>query len=283
MMGPGHATSGAAVWLGGCVTVQACGGHPSFAAVTVGALVCAGAALAPDIDHPNSTVARSVGWPTRTAARGVGLFGAWVHARTKTRWDRVDLDGHRTITHTGVWAVASGALVAAAQQWAASWAAGLLVFYVAHLGVRAALPPKWRSRWVRTGFRHPLIRRVRVSIPVLTALVAAVTAYQLTPQTGWWLGLAVAAGSITHCLGDSVTNSACPMLWPIPIGPAGRRRRWFPVGPPPRFRFSTGDLVERKLVRPLLAVAAGSLAMVLVWPHVAPTFYAFVQWMSPTS
>lgn len=282
MMGTGHATSGAAVWLAGCTTVQVCGGHPGFAAVTVGAAVCAGAALFPDIDHPNSTVARSVGPVSRFAARYIGVFGAYVHLHTKTRWDRDDLDGHRTITHTGVWAVVSGGLVLVAQQYAASWVAAALVFYAAQLGLRTAMTPKTRNRRVKTGFRT--VRRVKMStIAVACALGLAFISYQLTPAAGWWLGLAVGVGSLAHCLGDSVTNSACPMLWPIPFGPAGRRRRWYPIGPPAALRFSAGDVVERKLVQPLLAVAAGTLATILAWPTVQPTFAALLEvWQSNT-
>lgn len=282
MMGTGHAISGTAVWLAGCTTIQACGGHPSFAAVTVGAAVCAGAALFPDIDHPNSTVARSVGPASRLAARWIGVFGAFVHLRTKTRWDRDDLDGHRTITHTGVWAAVSGGLVLVAQQYAAPWVAAALVFYASQLGLRTAMSPKTRNRRVRTGFRS--VRRVKLStLAVLLALVLAFVAYQLTPTTGWWLGLAVGVGSLAHCLGDSVTNSACPVLWPIPIGPVGRRRRWYPVGPPRRLRFSAGDVVENKLVRPLLWVATGTLGMILFWPTVQPTVAELIQmWKSNT-
>ncbi len=275
MMGIGHARSGAAVWLSGCVAAQACGWQPDVATVVVGGLVCAGWALAPDMDHPNSSVARSLGPVTKLLAWGVGAFGAWVHRRTKTRWDRADLDGHRTVTHTVVWAVVWGLLAFAAQRWWPAWVASALVFFAVHLGVKTALPPKWRSRWVRTGFRS--IRRVRVSAPMLFALGSAYMAYQLTPQSGWWLGLAVAVGSFTHCLGDCVTNSACPMLWPIPIGPAGRRRRWYPVGPPPRLRFSAGDQVERLLVQRFLALQVAVAGCILGWPVVQPTFAWLVQ------
>ena len=61
MMGASHAISGAAVWV--AITTPAAG----FGILSVdpieriaGAIVCAGAALLPDADHPNATIAYSV-------------------------------------------------------------------------------------------------------------------------------------------------------------------------------------------------------------------------------
>lgn len=50
------------------------------------------------------------------------------------------------------------------------------------------------------------------------------------------LGVGVAVGSFTHCLGDSCTLAGCPWLWPIPI----KGQRWYPIGTPEFLRFRTG-------------------------------------------
>jgi membrane-bound metal-dependent hydrolase YbcI (DUF457 family) len=54
-------------------------------------------------------------------------------------------------------------------------------------------------------------------------------------QAGW-LGTAVTLGMLVHALGDAVTESGAPLLWPLPI----RRRRWYPVGGPRPLRWRTG-------------------------------------------
>ena len=90
MMGPSHAACGAAAWvaLTGTYTVQLAdvsipvglGLMPvGNAGVITGSLICAGAALLPDLDHPGGTVARSLpplsGWIAKATSTlsGTGL------------------------------------------------------------------------------------------------------------------------------------------------------------------------------------------------------------------
>lgn len=312
MMGRGHAISGGALWLAGCAVASAAGQRPSLAVLTVGTAVCAGAALAPDVDHPNSTVARSVGPISRGVAWAIAQAGIVIHAHTRSRLDRPDLDGHRTITHTALWALLSGLVAAALGRWGGPWAAAVLVFMATQVGVQAALPPHRRRIRVSTGFRARFgrgafyrgltgrtgqrlaynCRRLPVPVPTLLATVLAVAAYRFTPGSGWWLGLAVGLGSFIHCLGDSLTNSACPILAPLPVPVLRRRgdgrlvrigwRVWYPVGPPRvlpvrlgpwtwrvKMRFDTGGPVETDVVQPLLTMGAVVSAVVVAWPELS--------------
>src|SRR3954462_1622933 len=61
MMGPAHSLSGAAAWLG-VGAAAAAAGHPMpWPVLLAGALICAGAALGPDLDHKAATISRSFG------------------------------------------------------------------------------------------------------------------------------------------------------------------------------------------------------------------------------
>src|SRR4051794_2654775 len=61
MMGPAHSLSGAAAWLG-VGAAAAASGHPMpWPVLLAGALICAGAALAPDLDHKAATISRAFG------------------------------------------------------------------------------------------------------------------------------------------------------------------------------------------------------------------------------
>src|SRR5690625_1275056 len=89
-MGGHHAISGAAAWL--ALTGSASlggyrlgGGVLDLAGpeVLAGAVVAAGAALLPDIDHPSATIARSAGTASKLASSAVGSAA-----------------GHRGATHT---------------------------------------------------------------------------------------------------------------------------------------------------------------------------------------
>jgi hypothetical protein len=90
-----------------------------------------------------------------------------------------------------------------------------------------------------------------------------------TAGTAGWLGTAVALGMLVHAVGDAITESGAPLLWPLPI----RGRTWYPVGSPHAARFRTGGPVEAWVVAPALTVATLVLA-VLVVPGVLPVVAA---------
>ena len=72
VMGPTHAVSGALVGLlVADVLPPEWGGPASTAETFAFAAVCAGSALLPDLDTPQSTVARSFGPVSQVAARGI--------------------------------------------------------------------------------------------------------------------------------------------------------------------------------------------------------------------
>lgn len=242
MMGRSHAISGALVWLTGCAVVEVCGQPVSWQATTVGAGLCAGWALAPDFDHEKATLAQSGGFVTKAAAKGIGALCDVVHDHARTRFDRrPDKDnGHRTLTHTLVWAFGCYVVGAGVGRHGGQAAAAVMVFLGAMMGLLAM-------------FRGERNRR---GAPVIAAGLAG-AAYLLTPDAAWWLGLATGGGCLIHCLGDSLTEWGCPWLWPIPLGPKGRKRMWYPIGLPKALRFHTGSLAEKVL-------AAGLSALTLV-------------------
>jgi membrane-bound metal-dependent hydrolase YbcI (DUF457 family) len=247
-MSPGHALSGAAVWLGGWAVAQ----HYQIAdprpdVLIFGAVVAAGGALLSDLDHPESRVSTCAGpisWMLGHLLSGIGEI---TYKLTRRPADKHRDGGHRTISHTLVFAVLMGWLATwCGARWG-MWTGLVLVAGLGSLGLEAALD----------------------ALPVsskLEALLAPALAFaSLTWLDGsaWWLGLALAVGCFTHCLGDCVTESSCPWLWPIPL-PAGKDRRgetrwqvWKCIGPPKVLRFKVNGPVEHWLVVPLLAAGAG--------------------------
>jgi len=61
MMGPAHSLSGAAAWLGVGAVAAGLDRPMPWPTLVVGALICAGAALAPDLDHKAATISRAFG------------------------------------------------------------------------------------------------------------------------------------------------------------------------------------------------------------------------------
>lgn len=87
MMGPAHSLSGAAAWLGvGAATAAA--GHPMpWPVLVVGALICAGAALAPDLDHKSATISRAFGPLSKGVCEVVDKISYAVYKGTRSKKD----------------------------------------------------------------------------------------------------------------------------------------------------------------------------------------------------
>jgi membrane-bound metal-dependent hydrolase YbcI (DUF457 family) len=180
-MGRTHALSGAVAWLaaGGLVdrVAPALAAHGA-AETAAAALVCAGAALLPDLDHPSSTVAHALGPVTHLLARVARVSG-----------------GHRHATHSVVFAAAAGAggwLLGSAGTWSSVVPVVLLAaLALAALGV--------------------------TNTAAAGVLAAASSVYVLHAAGGTlaWLGPAVGLGCLAHIAGDALTEHGVPALWPL--------------------------------------------------------------------
>jgi membrane-bound metal-dependent hydrolase YbcI (DUF457 family) len=238
VLGRTHALSGAAGWLGCCTALAAAGHPPAGSIAVVGALVSAGFALAPDIDHPQSTIARTLGPITRLAARAVARLAGGLRAASCDHCGRLpSRGGHRAATHTVVFAAAAGwAATAAAVLFGAP--AGLVAVWLATgLAARAMLSPRQRG--------------TLGAVTLATLITAAVAV--MTGPSWWWIGLPVAWGTLAHSLGDAATRSGAPLAWPLRI----RGCRWQPLGTPRWLRFRTGGPAEQGI---WAALAVGTAA-----------------------
>lgn len=284
MMGTSHAVTGAAGWVVGWGWASVAGiADPGVDVLTVGTALCAGAALLPDFDHCDSRLARSGGVVTYGFAWAIGRIGAGIHAVTKLPADRPDRDGHRTITHTFLFALLAGILVTVACGLdtigpvpAGKLVAALLVLAFTGLGYAAI-----RSAWGGRRGKVKVFGRRRHKSTVLAWMLALAT-FIVVPAGAWWIGLAVGVGCVIHCLGDVITESGCPVLWPIPIPRTEMRGRgrnrapvrvwriWFLVGTPRWMRFkvaadSAAELVIRWASVVLAAVAVAGVVWSAGW------------------
>ncbi|MGW1199293.1 metal-dependent hydrolase [Streptomyces sp. NPDC002536] len=257
MMGPAHSLSGAAAWLGAGAAAAAAGHAMPWPVLVVGALICAGAALAPDLDHKSATISRAFGPISRNLCEIIDRLSHAVYKATRMKGDPRRNGGHRTLTHTALWALLIGAGASALAVTGGRWAVLGILFVHVVLAVEGLL---WRV--------------ARMSSDVLVWLLGAAGAWILAevlnrPGNGsdWlfsgpgeeymWLGLPIVLGALVHDIGDALTVSGCPILWPLPIG----RKRWYPVGSPKAMRFRAGSWVELKVLMPsfMLLGALGGL------------------------
>jgi len=201
MMGGHHAVCGAAAWLlltGPAVkfpltevAVPLAGAvhtSPMFAAL--GALLCAGAALGPDADHPQATIAHSAGFASKAATSLVGAVAG----------------GHRHGTHAPL--VAAAVILAA---WFCSrdglvdpvrfdrvwWVCVVVIVALAGFAVKTLrLAKRWSVAWG------------------VGAAVAAVTTL-VWPDFLPLLPTVVAVGWCAHLVGDLLTTGGLPLAWPF--------------------------------------------------------------------
>ena len=254
MLGVSHALSGAALGLAVAGFVpQMVGITPSAGSVLTFAAVCAGAALLPDLDHPSSMATRRFAVASWVACHLVRPLSGLVYNLTKGRRD-TGRGTHRGLTHTVAGAVLLGLAVNfASARWGTPVLVGTLFVCIA-LAIKGLdeLVPGPPSLVIAAGLTYA----VEVYVPGGTA------------GTAGWLGTAVMLGMVVHSIGDAVTESGAPLLWPLPI----RGRRWYPVGGPRPLRFRTGGAVEAWVVAPALTVAVLVLAALVV-PGVAPLLH----------
>lgn len=237
-MGRSHAASG---WCAGLAVAPALG-LPAVPTI-VFASVTAGAALIPDLDCGSATASRLLGPVTGVLSRVLRCMSRNLYAWTKGPRDENWSGEHRHATHTVLFA---GLL-------------GLLVW------IGTALPA---GRWVTLGVLAFGILLAQAALGDWIAIVGGVGALALAVHgftaaldgTRPWLWIAVTLGCIVHCLGDALTLSGCPFLFPLPI--AGET--WFEVRTPAFMRFRTGGPAETGFVFPAFAVL-GVLLLPGVW------------------
>ncbi len=252
--GPTHAVMGLAAW--GAVSLLALthGVHVDTQTWLAGAALTSGAALLPDLDHPPSTVARSFGPVTKIISRGVDTASVGIYNITRLKGDPHRNGGHRTFTHTAVFAALAGVVSASLVGLHNSWVTAILLFFFTGLGVR--------------GLLHEWDHAADTFVVIVLSTIVTWQCWKWVHTGGGkaaWVGVTVLVGCLAHCVGDAVTEDGCPVLWPVPIG----RHLWYPLGLPKPMRYRTGGKVELLFVGPLCTVLSLWLgALVLQQLHI---------------
>lgn len=207
MMNGAHSATGLLAGVG-----IAAAAHATPAALALSALVGAGAALAPDIDHDQSTVTKSSGPITRGVAELLQALSRGTYRATRLPHDP-EATGkrgeHRGLIHAPAFALLVGALIAAGTVWS-PWVAIVASYVLTSAAVRSL-------RWSLPG---GLRKRMALGAPLMPPLVTLAITYALVQagaldEVGPWLGMIVALGMIVHSAGDGATNTGISFWWPF--------------------------------------------------------------------
>jgi membrane-bound metal-dependent hydrolase YbcI (DUF457 family) len=234
MLGRDHALSGALV-LAALAPLL----HVSGETLPAGIVLAAGAGVLPDIDHPDSTIARSFGVLTEGFAKLVATISG----------------GHRHGTHSlvGIAVFTAGAWAAGAYQIAGKGGVafssgslhGSLGWHMLPAALYLTLLYSSALRALHIGGHHgDLIGFVSAAV---TCYLGADVAYV---AIGHWqvplLAVATGLGCAAHIAGDELTHGGCPVLWPV-------SKHEFHLLPKP-FQITTAKLCETWVVFPLLVI-----------------------------
>jgi membrane-bound metal-dependent hydrolase YbcI (DUF457 family) len=164
------------------------------AEVLLGAVICAGAALLPDIDHHNASIAHSL--PPLTTAMA--------------RFFQTASGGHRNGTHSVVGVLFFGFIA-----WLASFFVIKDVGILGDLNLGAGLIAIVLSAFAFKALRFMPARARKapwaagISFGLLTTL--------LFPQGPSWLMTCIVLGVVVHIVGDMLTHEGCNLLWPLKL------------------------------------------------------------------
>lgn len=257
VMGPTHAMSGAAFWLAATAFgagIASFNTSPSLAVVFLGMAVCAGAALAPDIDSHTSTVVNSFGFLGKGLHQVVNTFSVAVYTATSTRRDDPKTNGHRTLFHTSVAAIVAGIVVTLLSSISATFELFNKTYTVGQ--AFSVLTLAIFLNLAFAGLFERLAKKERYKRgPYLMMLASGIIAigifYLLPPDENYfWLGAAVSFGWFMHLLGDMITKMGVPLAWPIKI----KGKRWWDVTLPSFLRIKAGGQFEKVFLLPVLTV-----------------------------
>lgn len=186
MMGRTHATSGAVAFLLLVPPLRWAGLDFEGVGVAVGALAAAGAAMLPDLDHPQATIAQALGPMTGLLARAT----AWLSG------------GHRHGTHS-VLGVLAATTLSVVMMLIGGVAVGLESAFLAALALAAM-----QVKFSRVTLVHTAL------CLAAGVVVTSLSVWQQIPDPV--LPLAVGIGGAAHIAGDCLTEEGCPLLWPMP-------------------------------------------------------------------
>lgn len=247
VMGPTHAMSGAAVGLAVADLLPLDWGGPTSTPETFTfAAVCAGAALLPDLDTTQSTVARSFGPVSTILAKGVDAVSLGFYTLTKGRRDGKRRGGHRTLTHTALFAAGLGVGVSALVVQFGKPAIIATLFLCLGLALRGLAGELAKEKgWL--------------AVSAVAAVLSALTWQWYPTEAGsTGLGIAVALGCATHCVGDAVTKEGVPFLAPfLPLG----KQRWWELRLPSFLSIRAGGPFEKVVLGPVLTLTVGLMAV----------------------
>lgn len=224
--------------------------------VLIAALIIAmGAGLLPDLDNTKSSAISTLGPIGSLLSFIMRSSSEGIYALSHTRKEPSESDPHRGFWHTAFSGIAMGIIVIFITKITTfikfdnhsfSLSSILLFMFVLigfELSITALLGQKVRT------IKH---NSFGILTLWLTGLIFTIILVSVMPQlkSYTWMGVIIIIGWLTHILGDTITTSGTPFLWPI----SHHGKRWWSYRLPPHIHADSE--VEHKIFFPLFFIIA---------------------------
>lgn len=257
LMGPTHALSAVAfallfTWLASDLMFGKILGTSDIAVFISAMMIIVGASLMPDLDATNSTSINVLGIVGTVLSKAMRGFSAIIQNIIKGPYDKSS-DPHRGFWHTLVSAFLVGALFSALTSINIELfvikdtpitIATFIVMFLLYISIQLSLVSLFK----------PLYYKKKSKIGKLGAAVGAIVisfilVYLLPSNINYyWVGGAVTFGWIAHLLGDMMTVSGVPILFPLKF----KGKRWWDFRLP--LGIKAGGFIEKAILIPIFII-----------------------------
>ena len=199
MLGHSHATSGGLVWAAAASALpMSVLAYPAMHGSTAhvqprdlifGTFITAGAALLPDIDHPNGTIAHAIGPVTHNLCKIIEKISG----------------GHRHATHSFACVALATYCTWAGEKYIGRYFTLGVVFFMLALAARSLnLCPPGEGLHAY----GPCVLLAGGGTVLMDRWIASAPS---------WLPFAIGLGALTHLAGDCLTDHGCRLFWPFTL------------------------------------------------------------------
>lgn len=226
-------------------------------------IIVGGATLLPDLDNTKSSAISSLGIVGVGLSKAMRAFAVVVYQISRTRYDDDNANPHRRFWHTLVSVILLFLAVFASvsiktkilifnNEYTVGFLFACMWLFVCSRLFLTTFFKKSNDRFKRQGMTGSFISLI-ISILITVGLVL----FTEHSESYRWIAFSMSAGYLIHILGDTLTTSGTPLLWPIKI----KGKRWYDVR---LFKIKAGGDVEKYIFLPgFILLTVVSLAKII--------------------
>lgn len=253
LMGPTHALSAVAfallfTWLASDFMFEKILESSDIVVFISAMIIIVGASLMPDLDATNSTSINVLGIVGTILSKAMRGLSAIIQNIIKGPYDKSS-DPHRGFWHTLVSAFLVGALFSAltsinielfAIKDTPITIATFIVMFLLYISIQLSLASLFNKKKGKIGKLGTTVGAIVISFILVYLLPSNINYY--------WVGGAVTFGWIAHLLGDMMTVSGVPILFPLKF----KGKRWWDFRLP--LGIKAGGFIEKAILIPIFII-----------------------------